>query len=68
MAAWPAIIGPKLCQMTKAVSFEEGTLTVLVKNSTLYSLLVKHDKMRILKLLRDKFPNTTINNIVFRIG
>ena len=68
IAAWPAIIGPELCKMTRAVSFDEGVLVVFVKNSTLYSLLAKHDKMRILKLMRAKFPKTSINNIIFRIG
>lgn len=68
LASWPEIIGPKLAFMTQAISFEAGVLTVRVKNSTLYSLLVQHDKMRILKTLRDKFPKTTINNILFRIG
>lgn len=68
LASWPSIIGPQLSGMTQAVSFDEGVLFVKVKNSTLYSLLAQHDKMRILKTIREKFPKTTINNIIFRIG
>lgn len=68
LAAWPEIIGSKLAGMTEAVSFESSVLVVKVKNSTLYSLLSQHDKPRILKNLRDKFPATSINNIVFRLG
>lgn len=68
LAAWPEIIGSKLAAMTQAVSFHEGILTVKVKNSTLHSLLSRHDKYRILAALRQKFSNIYIQNIVFRIG
>lgn len=68
LTAWPEIIGSKLASMTEAVSFADSVLTVKVKNSTLYSLLSQHDKPRILKNLRDRFPKTDITNIVFRIG
>ena len=67
-AAWPAVIGEQLAPMTQVVSFEDGILTVKVKNSTLYSLLSRKDKPRILRSLRDKFPRTQIKNIVFRMG
>lgn len=68
LAAWPAIIGPKLAPMTQAVSFVDGLLVVKVKNSTLHSLLSVNDKPKILLSLRQKFPRVAINNIVFRIG
>lgn len=67
MAAWPEVIGERLASMTEAVEFTEGVLTVRVKNSTLYSLLTQHDKPRILKQLRSRFPKSTIKNIIFRI-
>jgi predicted nucleic acid-binding Zn ribbon protein len=68
LAAWPEMIGPQLASMTQAVSFNEGVLLVHVKNSTLYSLLSQNEKPRILKNLRERFPNTTIKNILFRLG
>ena len=68
IASWPEIIGPKLAAMTQAVSFNEGILTVKVRNSTLHSLLSRHDKLRILSNLRQRFPKMYIQNIVFRIG
>lgn len=68
LAAWPQIIGEKLAPMATAVAFSEGVLTVRVKNSTLYSLLVQHEKVRLLKSLREKFPSVAIRNIIFRIG
>ncbi|MES2122727.1 MAG: DUF721 domain-containing protein [Chlamydiota bacterium] len=68
LASWPHIIGEKLAPMTKAVSFENGLLTVKVSNSTLYSLLSQHERGRLLKCLREKFPSVGIKNIHFRIG
>ena len=68
MAASPEIIGPKFASMAKAISFVDGQLNVVVKNSTLFSLLTRHEKHRLLKSLQDKLPSTTIKNIFFRIG
>jgi hypothetical protein len=68
LAAWPEIIGGQLAQMTKAVSFEEGVLFVKVNNSTLYSVLSQHEKGRLVKCLRERFPAVEIKNIVFRLG
>lgn len=68
LAAWPQIIGDKLAPMAQAISFSEGVLTVRVKNSTLYSLLMQHEKTRLLKRLREKFPTVAIRNIIFRMG
>lgn len=68
LSSWPEVIGPKLSSMTQAVSFSHGVLTVKVKNSTLYSLLSRHDKPRILAALRQRFPKICINNIWFKIG
>ncbi|MBI2810851.1 MAG: DUF721 domain-containing protein [Candidatus Melainabacteria bacterium] len=68
LAAWPQLIGEKLAAMTKAVSFENGMLAVKVSNSTLYSLLAQHERGRLLKSLREKFPSVEIKNINFRLG
>lgn len=68
LATWSGIIGDKLAPMTQAVSFIDGVLTVKVKNSTLHSLLERNEKVRLLHLLRKKFPHVEIKNISFRIG
>lgn len=68
LAAWPTLIGPKLAPMTQAVSFIDGFLLVKVQNSTLHSLLNQNEKGRILSRLRQKFPNTLIKTITFKIG
>jgi Dna[CI] antecedent, DciA len=65
---WPKLIGKQLSPMTKAVSFENNTLIVLVKSSTLLSILRQQEKKRLLKLMQDKFSKGTIKNIVFKIG
>lgn len=68
IAGWPQVIGPQLAPMTQAIAFTDGILTVKVNNSTLYSLLIQNDKPRLIKNLRDKFPNTLIKTIHFRLG
>lgn len=68
LAAWPDVIGERLAPMTKAVSFIDGVLTVTVKNSTLYSLLSKNDKPKLVQALKMKFPKILIKTILFRIG
>lgn len=68
LATWPEVIGPQFAAMTQAVSLIEGVLLVKVKNSTLHSLLSQHDKPKILRSLKQKFPSANIQNIVFRIG
>ena len=68
LAAWETLIGPRLAPMTKAVSFIDGFLNVKVRNSSLLSLLAQHERKRLLKELRQKFPNATIRNIRFFIG
>ena len=66
IGAWPEVVGSRLAPQARAVSFTEGFLLVKVKSSTLLSLLT-HDKPRIVKSLRSKFPNTTIKSVVFRL-
>ena len=68
LLVWPEIIGEKLAPMTTAVSFIEGILTVRVRNSSLYSLLVQHEKPRLQKELQKRFPSVKIRNIIFRLG
>ncbi|MEI8125571.1 MAG: DUF721 domain-containing protein [Parachlamydiaceae bacterium] len=68
LKAWPDVIGLKLATMTQATSFLDGVLTVKVRNSTLHSLLSRHDKNKILTALQQRFPKTRIQNIVFKIG
>jgi hypothetical protein len=68
LVAWPEVVGSRLASMTKATSFEDGVLFVRVSNSTLYSLLNQYDKSRIIQNLRQKFPNTVIKTVLFRLG
>lgn len=68
LAAWPDIVGQKFAPMAQAVSFQDGILNVKVKNSTLYSLLNQHEKIRLLNALRKRFPRLVIKTIVFRMG
>lgn len=67
LSSWPEIVGPTLAPMTEAMSFKDGILYVLVKNSTLYSLFTQNEKQKILKSLRSKFPKVVIKTVIFRM-
>lgn len=62
---WASLLGEKMAPLTQPVSFLDGVLTVVVKSSTLYSLLRAHEKPRLLQKLREKFQ---VRDIVFKIG
>ena len=62
---WNELMGEKMSLMALPTSFTDGVLTVKVKNSTFYALLVTHEKQRLLKKLQEKF---SIRNLVFRVG
>jgi len=67
--AWQHVIGEKFLPFTRAARFENGVLLVLVKNSTLFSLLNNPvDKQRLVNELRKRAPGAIVNQIVFRIG
>ncbi len=68
LQVWPEVIGAKLASMAVAESFKNGVLFVRVTNSALYSLLVQHEKIRLLNLLQKKIPNAGIGKIVFKAG
>ena len=68
LAGWAEVIEEKWRKMTQAVSFEKGVLMVKIKNAALYSLLVQHEKPKLLRKLQEKFPEVELKNIVFRIG
>ena len=65
---WPKVVGKRLSSMTEALYFEEGVLFVKVKNSSLYSLLVEHEKQRLLNELKARLPKIKICNIRFKMG
>ena len=68
LLAWPEIVGKRIASMTQAIQCDSGVLRVCVKNSTLYSLLVEHEKKRLLGVLQKRFPKQKIRDILFRIG
>ena len=68
LLAWPEVIGEKLAPMTQAISFIDGVLTVKVRNSSLYSLLIQHEKNKLQNQLQKRVPSVKIRNIIFRLG
>ena len=65
---WPQIVGERIAKMSRAVSFDSGILKVLVKNSTLLSLLVEHEKQRLMASFQERFPKVNFQDIFFKIG
>lgn len=68
LSAWPEIVGERIGKMSRAVSFESGVLKVQVRNSTLLSLLVEHEKSRLLAAFKKRFPKVKFIDISFKIG
>lgn len=68
LAAWPEIVGERIGKMSRAVAYDSGVLKVYVKNSTLYSLLVEHEKMRLIAAFKKRFPKVNFRDIFFKIG
>jgi len=66
--AWPQVVGERIAKMSRAVSFDSGILKVLVKNSTLLSLLVEHEKHRLMASFQERFPKVKFQDIFFKIG
>ncbi len=62
---WKELIGEKMAPLTDPISLVDGVLTVKVKSSTLYSLLVTHERPRLLGRLQEKF---SIRNLKFLVG
>lgn len=68
LAAWPGIVGAHVALSTEAIAFTDGILHVKVRNSTLYSLLSKHERTRLLAIYRSRFPTVQIRGIMFKLG
>ena len=65
---WQEIVGDKIARLTEVIELNNGVLKVKVDNSTLYSLLVEHEKQRLLKVLQKRLPKLRIKILLFRIG
>jgi cytochrome c peroxidase len=65
---WKEMMGPTLSPFAHAETYAGGVLTVKVRNTTLYALLSRQEKPKLLKRLREAFPKLMIKTIEFRIG
>ena len=68
LSAWRSIVGERIGEMSRAVSYDVGILKVHVGNSTLYSLLVEHEKERLVVAFKKRFPKVAFRDIFFKIG
>ncbi|MCY3974887.1 MAG: DUF721 domain-containing protein [Simkaniaceae bacterium] len=68
LRAWPEIVGSGIARSTRADRFESGVLHVIVTDASTYGFLVSYEKGRLMSLLRNRFPETKILNMVFHVG
>ncbi len=69
LKTWSQVVGPQIAAMTKATRFDQGSLYVAVKNSTLLSILSSGpDKKRLLREISLRLPGVQVQDIVFRFG
>lgn len=62
---WFSLIGEKMAMLTQPISLKNGVLTIKVKSATLYALLCRHEKERLLKTMQEKFP---LHDLSFKVG
>jgi hypothetical protein len=67
LLAFPDIAGEKWRVMARAVKVDKEILTIHVKNSMALSQIV-HEKSRLLRSFKEKFPSCPIQDIRFCIG
>lgn len=68
LAAWPSIVGQHVASSSEATAFTDGVIHIKVRNSTLLSLLSKHERTRLLAIFRSRFPSVQIRGIMFKMG
>ena len=68
LKAWKEFVGEQISSKTKAVSFKQGRLLVHVADSTLYAILSREEKPKLLKNLKKRFPKVQIKDLIFRYG
>lgn len=65
---WKLIVGEKVARFSRIEAFEDNKLKVVVLHPALLNLLSYQEKTKILRMLRQKFPDIQIVDILFRIG
>lgn len=65
--AWDQVVGPRIAELARPISFEGGILRVYVQNATLLSLLAGLERANILRQLK-KQHHLPIQHIHFLRG
>lgn len=65
---WAMVVGEKIAQMTRVLSFYNGILVVNVQSSTLSGLLSRVEKPKILNKLKKDFAFLKVKSLVFKTG
>src|SRR5438552_17306316 len=67
-AAWAAAIGPEFLPDTRVLVIKRGVLEVEVRNAILLQELAHFHKRKLLAVVRDGMPGTTLTDLKFRAG
>jgi predicted nucleic acid-binding Zn ribbon protein len=66
--AWAEAVGPAYAAHTRPGALRRGVLEVVVDNAVLLQELAHYHKRRLLEALRQRLPNTPLNDLRFRAG
>jgi len=65
---WKLIVGDKIFELTKVISFKEGVLLIQTQSSALTHLLARVERPKILARIRSDFPFLKVKSLMFRSG
>lgn len=65
---WKLVVGEKIFELTKVLSFKEGILVIQTQSSALTHLLARVERPKILARLKSDFPFLKIKSLMFRSG
>ena len=66
--AWAEAVGPLTAPKTQVAGLRRGVLEIVVSNAVLLQELAHFHKRRLLEVLRERLPGTTLNDLRFRAG
>ena len=66
--AWAEAVGPAYAAHTRPGALRRGVLEVVVGSGVLLQELAHYHKRRLLEALRQRLPNTPLNDLRFRAG
>lgn len=67
-AIWKLVVGEKIFELTRVLSFKEGVLLIQTQSSALTHLLARVERPKILARFKSDFPFLKVKSLMFRSG